>query len=324
MSNAQRVDALNLLVRSFLRDRGMADDMGSAWMSADVQQQVVQAVACLCLRSRPPEPRFKLQLTFGTGPSTQTLVVQKDMVYLGRNLADLRLVKDTELVTQPFANDVGVYDLHVMIKRVSPSAYMISSFAPNMTWVQVGAMYPSLLHEPESVHLPPPVVLQPGCAFLVGDHVFQVLEAPPLSVHQATFPAASPVIPRAPLPLDRPDAGDQGERDGVCVIECIAPTHSPIFKKLWTLHYMYGNTVFSVGEHEACTVRLPASAAIQSHHCSIHAIMGCFWLVAKDGPTYYHLYPTADRAFVTSERPVCMRLGTCTHVNITMKQSIKC
>lgn len=288
---------MNLLVETFLRERNLAHLLPE-WRHEQVQQHVLRHVSCLCVVPRQQSVTDAV-LTITWGKEMLRVLPSTELVYLGRQCANL---KHTHALTvdHMFAFDPLVEDLHCLVKKKAAGQYVLSSFAPTNTWLQV-----------------PPhtgLVLLAGTAFRVGSHILQVLQAPLIRRRHATLPCTSSVVP---LPYAKDEEGESeiALTDAApCIIECIAPRASSIYGQQWQIPYSRGTALFTVGTSTNSNAVLPASDTLAGEHqCTIQASMGYFWLLPHH-PTYYQLYPSSRSVDITTKQPLHILLGGATQL----------
>lgn len=285
MSTTERYRAMNLLVESFLRERNL-EHLLPDWGRADVQRQVLRQVTCLCVGKHRVNSTAPV-LTLTSGNNTLRVRPSTESVYLGRHCRKLS-VQHAMTPDHLFEDDPLVEDLHCLIKKMAPGQYVLSTFTPMHTWIQVP---------------PQGVVLLPGAAFLVGSHVFQVMQAPLLRQRDEMLPHVSTVVPMPFLETETSEAEIAESERQDCIVDCIAPPQSSLSNKQWKIPYERGNGACTVGTAVCNNVQIPVLDALAGpQHCHIRASMGYFWLV-PDNATYYQLYPTSHLVHVSSQTP---------------------
>lgn len=303
MSTTHRYREMNLLVETFLRERNL-EHLLPEWRDEAVQQQVLQHIACLCVPTRGITGRDPT-LTMTCGAEVMRLPPSKELVFLGKQC---RAMSHPRAVTMDhvFVDDAWVHDLHCLIKQVTSGHYLLSTFAPTYTWVQI-----------ESTGN----VLLPGAALLVGTHILQVLQAPLVRERHRALPTVSTVVP---LPLVANEVSEVEIKDGEqtpCILECIAPPSSTLYKKKWLIPYDRGNSVLAIGTGKTNAVVLPATdtrASVQ--HCYIRSCMGYYWILPVDDALVYHqLYPSSrSLAILAVTPPIRLLLGEATHLTLAI------
>lgn len=283
MSVHDRLKLVNLRVESFL-EANNASPLKDAWYEDDNQQKVLMLLD-------PFAPTTPPALTVVVG--VHAVAVPRDIkrVTLGKH--PVSEVRDGVLGV----NVDGAADEHVVITKFGQHSYRVQTHAP--TWVRVGKQFPVSLGIPTQLrraqHDRTGVVLQPTSVFHVGSHVFHVANAPLLlKRHVNHLPVASSVT-NAELvhaTFDRVAEEIEQSDDAFCMLQCVAPTTSLLFNRVWRFGYGKGNVFWSVGTSDNCTVCVDGQcdSQVAPVHCRIHALMGYFWLLDGWSPVGTHVY----------------------------------
>lgn len=292
MSVAARLQHVNWLVETFLETHN-AQHLHVAWYESGVQHQLLQHLACWCTSS-PPQPKCGV-LTIEVNHQLTMVPPTAHTVRVGGKAVET--AADASTITVPVPAIDRVHALLTRTRRGRHMRYNLSARQP--MWIAVGCNMPAYTMPPEVMNSKDggAVVLQPTTCFRAGQHVFEVLHAPPvLARHRHTVPLA-PMLTSTPE-ADTADVFDtvaaeiEGSDGSYCLVQCVSPPDSPLMHRKWTLPYDRGNVYFLVGTGTDTAISIPpVDAGVRPHHCRMYALMGYFWLVdmrkeGEGGGTY--------------------------------------
>lgn len=302
MSLADRLAHVNLVVESFLTEHNAAH-LVDAWHELHVQCTVFEGLGVVGESGKRPQLKVVFDNTArGVAPHITKVLLGTESTGFTNDTLQL-VVPDT-------------LPLHVQVKRHGQRRWKLS--AVGWTLVRVGSHLPSsLLVEPTSSLIDRPgVVLQRTSVFVVGSHVFEVVNAPALlKRHRGKLLAAGTRYTLECTDVTSVGAEIQESDSAACVLRCVSPPDSPVFQRQWVVQYNKGNTVWHIGTSKHTSIQLPSTDAnIAPRHCRIYALLGYFWLLDGCSPagTYVQQHAGSEPWVVESgtDKAVHLMVGT--------------